>query len=260
MTLRRSSTHTKAFYDSNPCGSATAWKASGETLNLVDEEPNTFALFVENVYRNQPLPPVLAETEEGENKREPEPKKRKVKARGRHDSAKKLIKLYIFADMRQCHQLKCAAMDAYRKRITGLWKNPTRGLLSLIYDPTPPKCGMRRCVVDWFARSCVPRVQAEKDIFWASATMKGEITRLDAPRDFLLELAMVKTCSETRPIRTREEWLKVVACDYYGHKGEDSDDTAAAEDDRMYWIADRPRRRGDQYGLGSVAVTEKSTL
>lgn len=97
-------------------------------IELADEEPNTFPLFAEHVYHYQRLPLVLAETEEAENEGKPESETRKVEARGGHHPAKKSIKLYSFADIRQCAQLKCAAMDAYRNRITDLWKDPTRGL------------------------------------------------------------------------------------------------------------------------------------
>lgn len=175
-------------------------------IGLADEEPNTLESFVEYIYRRQLLPPVLAETEEGETEGEPEPKKRKREARGGHYPAKKLIDWYIFADMRQCLQLECAAMDAYHYCITELWKDPTQGLLSLIHESAPPNCGMRRLVVDWFAKSGNPRVQAEKDVFWGSATVEEEIPKLEASRDFLLELAiaMFKVRAEARPIRTQE--------------------------------------------------------
>lgn len=63
--------------------------------------------------------------------------------------------------------------------------------------------------------------------------MEEKIIRLDAPRDLLLELAIVmfRTRAEAQPIRTQPVWLYLNGCQYHEHEGEDRKGKGPAGED-----------------------------
>lgn len=179
---------------------------SSKHINIEDD-PQVFNVFVEFMYRNQILGPSEASTDSSATS-EPAAKKQKLEARGSQDT-ETLAKLYIFAEMGQCEQLKCATVTAFFSRLAyGVDSLPSKAI-DIIYDGTPEGNSMRKLMVDSFVNAIPGRAPFDLDDGMATYFK-------DVPRDFLAELlvALYKSRESRKPPKQR---VFIPAAEYHGH-------------------------------------------
>lgn len=116
----------------------------------IEDEPEIFCLFSDFMYRGRLLRPP-ANASDAQDDTEPAKKKRRTETKARHHDGKTLAQLYVFAELRQSHQLKCAVVDAFLERHHDIKVLPFAAV-PFIYSNTPAGCGMRRLLVDLTAK------------------------------------------------------------------------------------------------------------
>lgn len=174
----------------------------------IEDDANMFNIFVEFVYRNKILGSIKASSNPSRGSNGAV-KKQKLETRENYDT-ETLAKLYIFAEMRQCEQLKCATVNEFHSHHAYRVDHLPCKAVEIIYDGTPEGNIMRKFLVDSFVIAIPGR--APVDLKDDMATYFKE----NFPRDFLAELlvALYKSRELRKPPKQREY---MVAADYHGH-------------------------------------------
>lgn len=202
--------HHSAWFDNRLNGK---W---GDTtiVSLPEDEPAIFKLFVEFIYQNQLLPPVLPIKTSGGNAAR-SVKRQKIE-RGQHHDGLVLVQLYIFADMRQCPALACAAVDAFRYEFADMWKTPSIHEIQLLYKNTPAGRGMRRLIIDIFTKTTTDSSN------WLTDPSYEEVFCTENHPEFMTELVLGLYKSRTTDVNLDKiGWGGLDACDYHDHDDDD---------------------------------------
>lgn len=195
-------------------------------VELADEDPAIFDIFVDTLYRNQVPPPkptsfasFLATTSASDAAPPPNPStnhtdeaaEKRRKSREGHHPAMTLAKLYVFADMRQCPQVKCLVMDAYRDRriVTG---DVDWSVMKYIYENTPARCGFRRFSVDAVTKHAVGAK------YWTTDGLK-DLANRKMPAELLQDLVVALYKTRNEPAAASVWWKNQSSadCDYHDH-------------------------------------------
>lgn len=197
-------------------------------VELPDDLPHVFELFEEFMYRNQLLAPSAAASARTEVEKPPAKKKQKVQSK--HHSELTLAQLYVFADLRQCARLSCAAMDAFRTLKLEIWSFTTAEVIQYIYENTPKTSGYRKFVIDDFVNL------KPTETFLSVGGYERRINP-DMHPDFLSEVALAacKARCASRKFWRKKDMLRVSPCEYHDHEKpnenseEDTDDTSDSD-------------------------------
>lgn len=137
-----------------------------------------------------------------------------------------LIKLYIFADMRQCPQLKCSVMDAICDCC--IQNSPEWSELGYIWDHTPEGCGLQRFMLDLLTRNAVT------DQYWTSDAIASGIKNCknaDLMSEVVLRLYKARA-NLLQPMTLSNSDLSVQKpCAYHDHDGDDEQMKRATVDE-----------------------------
>lgn len=174
-----------------------------KSISLSEAEEETFALFVEFLYRNQLVPPHTWSCDIIAPK---EVKPAREIERDVYFGELTAAKLYAFADYFQCLHLKCAAIDAFREATIYYWSEQDEATVDYVYQNTPEGCGLRRFIIDYYSRSDI------RDGGW-------QPSRFCRHQEFMAELlkAMFKTRDESGLFRDEDQWQEVDPCEYHDH-------------------------------------------
>ena len=96
-----------------------------QTMNLPDDDPDLFDIFIQCLYRGTYSNPESEAVED-------EP-----------------IRLYILAEKYQVRLLKNSIIDLYYLAAKNHSKSPSFAMLEKAYAQTSPKCGLRKFFADW---------------------------------------------------------------------------------------------------------------
>lgn len=138
-----------------------------------------------------------------------------------------LCEQYVLGDFLLCPAFQTAAMNALHAQLTDEWVNPWE-VIDYVYENTRAGCGLRRFLVDWFAKghdTTLARDLGDK---------REELNR-DFVIDVTIRLADLVHGRDRKIMLMKGEWAEVDMCLYHDHEHviviDDDDDDEDDEDD-----------------------------
>lgn len=131
-------------------------------IDLHEDNVETFALFVDFMYRHQLVPPVGFSVEQTKAADSSPSKRRRIEREDNLDE-NTIAELYVFADLRQCPQLRCAAVDAFRKIVIEDSDFTDYDVIDYVFANTPERCGLRQLIIDEFTKGVTDEIMPECD-------------------------------------------------------------------------------------------------